>query len=63
MPRRYADWRSRFKQPSVIPEQLDPQEARVISAWGLTLAKWKSLTEVERAKLRFDYLQAPGYVA
>ncbi len=64
MPRRYADWRDWFRpQPAVVLEQLSPQEAKVISAWRLTLPEWHSLASHERAQLRFDYLKAPGFVA
>jgi hypothetical protein len=60
VPRRYVDWRQWAKPSAPLPE-LTPQEARVISAWELTLAAWNQLTDAERAEKRFNYTKAPRY--
>jgi hypothetical protein len=43
------------------PPRLDPHEARIISAWGLTEAEWDALTGLGRAYLRTNYTKAPRY--
>lgn len=53
----------RRTRPSPVPQQLDPHEARVMSAWGLDAEEWASLTATERARLRTLYTKAPRYKA
>jgi hypothetical protein len=63
VPRRYADWRQWFKPTAAKLPELTPQEAKVISAWDLTLDAWNALSDVQRAKMRFNYMKAPRYVS
>ncbi len=63
MPRVHADWRAWFRPQLPAPERLTPQEARVISAWRMTVDAWNKLTDQERAEKRFNYFKAPGFVA
>lgn len=51
------------RRPRVVITQLDPHEARVISAWGFTEAQWDALTAQERANHRTLYTKAPRYTA
>jgi len=43
--------------------RLDPHEARIISAHGLTEAQWQALTPQQRADRRANYTKASRYVS
>lgn len=52
-----------FRRPTPTPARMDPQEAKVIAAWGFTEAEWLAREDWERAIFRDRYTKAPRYTA
>lgn len=51
----------RRTRPAPPAPRIDPHEARIIAAWGLTEHQWAALTAQERANHRTLYTKAPRY--